>query len=181
MSLDEIEQWMKQHIELRRNVITMRKEYRWLEDGCCDDGKPWENFDDIVYNDVWRRLEKVKPTKDEALRKTVDSNYVSEFNPFVEYLRSLPPWDGDDYIRALAMGVTVAGGFDEWCRFVECLRKWLVAMVAGWIDPDVVNHEVLVFIGRQGIYKTTWMHAGRCGRQCQGRGAGPDAVRSDQL
>ena len=77
MSLDEIEQWMKQHIELRRNVITMRKEYRWLEDGCCDDGKPWENFDDIVYNAVWRRLEKVKPTKDEALRKTVDSNYVS--------------------------------------------------------------------------------------------------------
>ena len=148
MSLDEIEQWMKQHIELRRNVITMRKEYRWLEDGCCDDGKPWENFDDIVYNDVWRRLEKVKPTKDEALRKTVDSNYVSEFNPFVEYLRSLPPWDGDDYIRALAMGVTVAGGFDEWCRFVECLRKF----------HDVVNHEVLVFIGRQGIYKTTWMN-----------------------
>ena len=158
MSLDEIEQWMKQHIELRRNVITMRKEYRWLEDGCCDDGTPWENFDDIVYNDVWRRLEKVKPTKDEALRKTVDSNYVSEFNPFVEYLRSLPPWDGDDYIRALAMGVTVAGGFDDWCRFVECLRKWLVAMVAGWINPDVVNHEVLVFIGRQGIYKTTWMN-----------------------
>ncbi len=159
MNLDEIEQWMKKHIQLRRNVITMRKEYRWLEDGCCDDGKPWENFDDIVYNDVWRQLEKVKPTKDEALRKTVDSNYVREFNPFVEYLRSLPPWDGDDYIRALAMGVTVAGDFDEWCRFVECLRKWLVAMVAGWIDPDVVNHEVLVFIGRQGIYKTTWMNA----------------------
>ena len=159
MSLDEMEAWMKKNIQLRRNVITTRKEYRWLEDGYCDDGKPWENFDDIVYNDVWRRLEKVKPTKDEALRKTVDSNFVIEFNPFVEYLNALPPWDGDDYIRGLAMGVTVAGGFDEWCRFVECLRKWLVAMVAGWVNPDVVNHEVLVFIGRQGIYKTTWMNA----------------------
>lgn len=70
MSLDEIEQWMKKHIQLRRNVITMRKEYRWLEDGYCDDDKPWENFDDIVYNDVWRQLEKVKPTKDEELALT---------------------------------------------------------------------------------------------------------------
>jgi hypothetical protein len=30
MSLDEIEQWLTQHIELRRNTVTMRKEYRWL-------------------------------------------------------------------------------------------------------------------------------------------------------
>lgn len=159
MSLEEMEGWLRQNIELRRNVITTRKEYRWLEAGCCDDGKTWENFDDTVYNDVWRRLEKIKPTKDEHLRKTIDSDFVTDFNPFREYLESLPPWDGDDYIRGLALGVTVAGGFDEWCRFVECLRKWLVAMVAGWLEPDAVNHEVLVFIGRQGIYKTTWMNA----------------------
>ena len=101
----------------------------------------------------------IKPTKDEHLRKTIDSSFVADFDPFRDYLESLPPWDGGDYIRALALGVTVAGDFDEWCRFVECLRKWLVAMVAGWLDPETVNHEVLVFIGRQGIYKTTWMNA----------------------
>ena len=155
MSLDEIEQWLRQNIELRHNVITMRKEYRWLTSG----GGEWENFDDEAFNDVWRRLQKIKPTKDDHLRKTVDSSFVADFNPFRDYLESLPPWNGDDYIRALALGVTVAGGFDEWCRFVECLRKWLVAMVAGWLDPETVNHEVLVFIGRQGIYKTTWMNA----------------------
>ena len=44
----------------------------------------------------------------------------------------------------LAASVTVAGGLDEWAHFMECLRKWLVAMVAGWIDDRVVNHEVLV-------------------------------------
>ena len=154
MSLHEIEDWLGTHIEIRRNVITMRKEYRLKE----DIGGEWKNFDDEAYNDVWRKLEKIKPTKDEALRKTVDSNFVTAFDPFRDYLDSLPPWDGDDYIRGLALGVTVAGDFDEWCRFVECLRKWLVAMVAGWLDPDTVNHEVLVFIGRQGIYKTTWMN-----------------------
>ena len=38
-----------------------------------------------------------------------------------------------------------------------CFKKWFVAMVASWMKDDVVNHQVLVLIGRQGIYKTTWL------------------------
>jgi predicted P-loop ATPase len=38
-----------------------------------------------------------------------------------------------------------------------CFKKWFVAMVASWLYDDVVNHQVLVFIGRQGIFKTTWL------------------------
>ena len=30
-------------------------------------------------------------------------------------------------------------------------------MVASWMKDDVVNHTVLVLVGRQGIYKTTWL------------------------
>ena len=30
-------------------------------------------------------------------------------------------------------------------------------MVASWLKDEVVNHQVLVFIGRQGIFKTTWL------------------------
>jgi predicted P-loop ATPase len=29
-------------------------------------------------------------------------------------------------------------------------------MVASWLDPKVINHEMLVLIGKQGAYKTTW-------------------------
>ena len=36
-------------------------------------------------------------------------------------------------------------------------KKWFVAMVASWMKDEVVNHQVLVLIGRQGIYKTTWL------------------------
>ena len=39
----------------------------------------------------------------------------------------------------------------------QCFKKWFVAMVASWMKDDVVNHQVLVLIGRQGIYKTTWL------------------------
>ena len=38
-----------------------------------------------------------------------------------------------------------------------CFKKWFVAMVASWMNDEVVNHQVLVLIGRQGIYKTTWL------------------------
>ena len=38
------------------------------------------------------------------------------------------------------------------------LKKWLVGMVAGWISEDVVNNVILVFIGEQGAYKTTWFN-----------------------
>ena len=38
-----------------------------------------------------------------------------------------------------------------------CFKKWFVAMVASWLYDNVVNHQVLVLIGKQGIFKTTWL------------------------
>jgi hypothetical protein len=38
-----------------------------------------------------------------------------------------------------------------------CFKKWFVGMVASWMYDDVVNHQVLVLIGKQGIFKTTWL------------------------
>ena len=39
----------------------------------------------------------------------------------------------------------------------SCFKKWFVAMVASWMKDEVVNHTVLVLVGRQGIFKTTWL------------------------
>ena len=47
---------------------------------------------------------------------------------------------------------------DKQLLFAECLKKWLVGMVAGWVDPMEVNHLMLVLVGRQGTYKTTWFN-----------------------
>ena len=45
---------------------------------------------------------------------------------------------------------------EEQLFFSDVLKRWLVGMVASWLDEDTVNQAVLVFIGEQGIYKTTW-------------------------
>ncbi len=61
-----------------------------------------------------------------------------------------------DPIRELANSVRVKGGEETQERWYQCLRKWLVAMVAAWLEDDVVNNVILVLIGEQGAYKTTW-------------------------
>ena len=137
MSLDEIEDWLSHHIQLRRNVISDRQEYRWLENDAIEGWGPWLNYDDHTLNTLYRRMGKVKTVKRDEIDWVVCSDYAKDFDPFRDYLERLPPWDGDDYILGMAAGVTVAGGFEEWQVFLECLRKWLVAMVASWVNPEV--------------------------------------------
>ena len=158
MSLDEIEDWMDHHIELRRNIVSGRQEYRWLENDAIEGTGPWLNYDDHTLNTLYRRMKKVKEVKREEIDWEVHSEYVKDFNPFLDYLERLPPWDGNDYILAQAAGVIVEGGLEAYKDFIECFRRWFVAMVAAWINPEVVNHMVLVLIGRQGIGKTRWMN-----------------------
>ena len=43
--------------------------------------------------------------------------------------------------------------------WVLCFKKWFVSMVASWMFPSVVNHQMLVLIGPQGIFKSTWLDA----------------------
>lgn len=86
----------------------------------------------------------------------IGSDLYPNYNPFVDYLQRLPPWDGTtDHIGLLASRVHVAGGAQA--LHDRCLRKWLVAMLATWLYDDVVNHEILTYIGRQGIYKSSFM------------------------
>ena len=66
----------------------------------------------------------------------IESDFTPEFHPFLYYLDHLPPWDGQDYIMELSVSVSVAGGVDKQLLFAECLKKWLVGMVAGWVSAE---------------------------------------------
>jgi predicted P-loop ATPase len=123
-----------------------------------------ETFRSITDRDestLWRRMNRgERPVRFNDLRLVLSSEYVPFFSPFKDYFYQLPKWqEGDaDYIRRLADTVTLANSSPEArATFERCLKKWLVAMVAGFLS-DRVNHEILVLIGRQGIYKTTWFH-----------------------
>ena len=87
------------------------------------------------------------------------SHFVPDVHPLRECVHACPPYDEShpDWIGWLASLVTVEGDESEQERWRLCFTKWFVAMVASWLCDDVVNQQVLVLIGRQGIYKTTWL------------------------
>lgn len=150
-TVQEIRLFLDNHVMLRRNVIISRVEYR-KPDSYVD----WRPIDDRVVNSLWAQMSDEKPVRVQDMFRVIESDYVPDFNPFTSYLENLPPWDGGNNILALSMSVTVKGELDQQMLFYEYLRKWLVGMVAGWVDKNEVNHEILVLVGDQGIYKTTW-------------------------
>lgn len=89
----------------------------------------------------------------------LQSHRVPDAHPLREYILSCAPYTADqpDWIEWLAKQVTVEGGEQEQMLWINCFRKWFVAMVAAWMDDNIVNHQVLVLIGKQGIFKTTWL------------------------
>ena len=64
---------------------------------------------DRLVNSLWSRMTKEGHTVRLCdVRSVLESEFVPEFNPFTEYFRSLPPWDGvTDHIGRLAATVHV--------------------------------------------------------------------------
>ena len=132
----------------------------------------WTPINDRKVNSLWSKMSEVTRVNKQDLYSIIESDYVPVFNPFTEYLSTLqsvesvrsvcqnksPSVGEKDYIRELAATVRVKGGEQEQMLWHLYLKKWLVGMVASWISDDVVNNVILVLIGEQGAYKTTWFN-----------------------
>ena len=152
-SVEEIEAFLTEHVKLRRNVITSRTEFL--------DEVTWRPISDTKVNSLWKDMSKARRVNVQDIYRIIESDFVREFHPFREYLDSLTPspnGEGRDYIHELAETVRVKGRDEEQELFYLYLKKWLVAMVAAWVDESVVNNVILVLIGEQGSYKTTWFN-----------------------
>ena len=206
-SVDEIKAFLDGRVRLRYNVITSRVEclltgentnntLSGLNTNLTNDTNnslgentnlicpQWQPISDRIVNTLWSQMSSVMRVNIQDIYRVIESDYVPAFNPFVEYLESLPEWhEGDhDYIADLAATVKIKGeqehmespeaaslkgasqeGISQEAdsslfTLRSSLKKWLVGMVAGWISEDVVNNVILVFIGEQGAYKTTWFN-----------------------
>ena len=132
----------------------------------------WTPINDRKVNSLWSKMSEVTRVNKQDLYSIIESDYVPVFNPFTEYLSTLqsvrsvksvcqnksPSVGEKDYIRELAQTIRVKGGDQEQMLWYRYLRKWLVGMVASWLSDDVVNNVILVLIGEQGAYKTTWFN-----------------------
>ena len=180
-SVEEIKSFLDGHVSLRFNEITSRVEYKAPTDDnlkshtdstdFTDEGI-WTPINDRKVNSLWSKMSEVTRVNKQDIYNIIESDYVPLFNPFTEYLSTLqsvesvrsvcqnksPSVGEKDYIRELAQTVRVKGGEQEQMLWHLYLKKWLVGMVASWISDDVVNNVILVLIGEQGAYKTTWFN-----------------------
>ena len=196
-TVEEIKSFLDGHISLRFNEITSRVEYEIPADNT--DAHRFIPVNDRIVNSLWSQMSTITRVNIQDMYRVIESDYVPVFNPFKEYLNSLPQITQtstdnvsdepgsckpivsqqqnlcksvksvgvqdkkqsvgeNDYIRELAQTVRVKGGEQEQMLWHLYLKKWLVGMVASWISDDVVNNVILVLIGEQGAYKTTWFN-----------------------
>lgn len=153
-ALREMEQWLSGRYRIRRNAITQYVEISDVAKGC-----KFTELSDVLENSIWCDMLRDGISVDmPMLRALLQSDFVPAYNPLRLYLDTLPPWDGTtDHIgRFLAMvhckGVE-PGMFDFYAR------RWLVGMISSVLDEKAVNHEILVLLGRQGTYKTSFMNS----------------------
>ena len=164
---------------LRHDVVTDRLQIRVadlhsLEDGSayCLEFRGKENWRNLTDKDINTMVcqcvaEKGLNISTNEMWTALKSDMVPAVHPLRAWLDGLRPYTADqpDWIDFVAQQVKVktsgeetkgdkARGEELWRA---CFKKWFVAMVASWMKDEVVNHTVLVLVGRQGIFKTTWL------------------------
>ena len=146
---------------LRYDVVTDKLQYQ-------DESGQWLELGKRMINTIVCECATLsgKNITDKEVRTVLQSSEVPSVHPLRDYIRSLPSYDeaAGDWIGELANQVRVIGDQERWVkvvsdqeRWVKVFTKWFVGMVASWMDDEVVNQHVLVLIGKQGIYKTTWL------------------------
>jgi len=147
-----MEEYLSEHHDFRYNVVFGAVEYN-------SKGEKGEylRLNDFKINSILREMkwEGINVGVGE-LTGTLKSAFVQPYDPFIAYFEGLPEWDGEEHIQQLADTVTVQERIKDWWQIA--LRMWLIGCVACATDSNSTNHLVLVFVGAQGIGKTTWMN-----------------------
>lgn len=159
-SMKMLKQWLSMRYEFHRNEVTGYYEV------CSRDvikGKfhHWTRMDDNIENSLWIEMEEDGlQTLLPRLHSLINSDFSEKYNPLLDYLTALPAWDGKtDYIQMLADRIHIAdtdSAHHTQEDFRYFFKKWFVAMVVTWVTDTVVGQTILIFVGKGGLFKTTF-------------------------
>ena len=156
VSVGQMEAFIGRWCQLRRNLLIHQLEVR-LTDGAGEEEPRWQPMTDALENSLWRAMQHEGLDADLfRLRTLLQSDFVPTFHPLRHYLDALPPWDGvSDPIGRLARMVVCRG--TSAAEFDHYFRRWLVGLLAAALAAAVVNHEILVLLGPQGSFKSSFL------------------------
>ena len=155
-----ISEWLtKNYLDfgrLRSNCVTDR-----VQVALDLDNTLWKDVDDREFNsmliDCAEALQRnISITE---FQTVLQSKIIPRVHPLREYILSLAPYSENepDWITRKANEITLLHP-EQRERFIACFTKWIVAMVACWMDDNVANHQVLVLVGPQGSFKSSWLN-----------------------
>ena len=146
--LDDLEACLFGKYDFRFNVLTEQTEFRKRGEG------DFRLVDQRMLNTFCMEARKQGVNCwDKDVSRLLLSEQVAEYHPFVEYVDSLPEWDGEDRIAELARRVSDEG----W--WVNGFHRWMLAMVAQWmgLDGQCANAVApLLISSEQGRCKSTF-------------------------
>ena len=147
--IDRLELFLSTRYVFRHNMVSGKLEFQYFGK------KKWHVMNDFIENSMLRECLKGRiKTNLSSLRNLLYSDFCELYNPFEDYFYNLPSYDEKtDYILELANTITTTKQ-ELW---QQCFKKWIVAMVGCVLDDKVINHTVIVFSGKQGLGKTTWV------------------------
>lgn len=145
-----IEEMISMIFDMRFNVLKGRLEWRLNEAGTS-----FRRLEDHHENSIFRWLHlhyQFIPIT--TLHTILTSNFSTIFHPIKMYFNSIRKWDKKtDYIGQLIE--TIKTEDDAYWAF--CFRKWFVAYAMSLLYDDLINHTIVVFVGAQGVGKSSWM------------------------
>lgn len=148
-AIQQAKNYLNARFIFRYNVVTERIEY------CRKPTLGFNNVDERVFKSLKVELDshgiRINLTDLDTLLR---SDYAKDFDPFKQYFGGLIPWDdGVDYISKLAETITTTDQ-DFWR---VAFKRWIVAMVKSVNVDSVVNQQMIILTGGQGIGKSTWI------------------------
>ena len=150
-----IELFLNDNYRFRRNVLSGKVEFLTLPES---EDTHWRPLTQEALNSIFLKaerehiLEKGSPAA--KIKMYVQSEEVPVFNPALDFINSLPKWDGKNHVAALFS--RLPGISTEQTNF---LAIWFRSMVAHWLQMDMLhgNECVPTLIGSQGCGKTTFV------------------------
>ena len=144
----KINTFLTENYDLRKNVMRGVAEYR-RRTGV---GFSYQDLTEEARNSItMRALEQGIKCWDKDIRRFVNSEDITPYDPLNEWLDRLPRWDGKDRVTPLAERIPT--DYKEWAHL---FHLWMRSMVAMWLGKGQLTGNALVplLIGRQGCGKS---------------------------
>lgn len=155
--ITKIQEWLMRSYSFRNNIVTQQLEFKKAEDD------NFSSFTDKMKTDIIIRLKEMRFSKPkEDLEDLLSSSLIEDYNPIKDYFHSLK-FAGFGYIDQMVQCITLDHPEmmirDKVYKdlFADYFRRWLMACYL-CSTGVCVNDVMLILIGAQGRYKTSFLN-----------------------